>query len=67
MSVPFYGRERELGLEIIKEMKQKIKTLSLPRGYSIRPVLIHVNGVKPEVEEQEFFANIIDFSQLLNN
>ena len=54
-------------MEIIKEMRQKIEALSLPRGYSLRPVLIHVNGVKEEVVEQEFFSNIIDFSQLLES
>jgi uncharacterized protein len=54
-----------IGMEIIKEMRQKLKALSLPRGYSVRPVLIHVNGVKEQVEEQEFFTHIIDFSQLL--
>ncbi len=56
-----------IGMDIIKEMQQKLKALKLPRGYSVYPVLIHVNGVKKEVEEQEFFSHIIDFSQLLNN
>ncbi len=55
----------KIGMEIIKEMQQKLKALSLPRGYSVRLVLIHVNGVKDEVIEQEYFSHIIDFSQLL--
>lgn len=59
-----FHKER-IGLEIIKEMQAKINALSLPRGFSVRTVLIHVNGVKEEVEEQEFFSHIIDFSQLL--
>lgn len=54
-----------IGVEIIQEMRQKMKALGTPRGYSIRPVLIHVNGVTEELEEQEFFSHIIDFSQLL--
>lgn len=54
-----------IGTEIIKEMRQKLQALSLPRGFSVFPVLIHVNGVKAEVEEQDFFSHIIDFSQLL--
>ena len=61
--IKFY-KER-IGLEIIKEMQEKLNALSLPRGFSVRTVLIHVNGVKEEVEEQEFFSHIIDFSQLL--
>ena len=59
-----FHRDR-IGLEIIKEMRQKIKALGFPHGYSVRPVLIHVNGVTEELEEQEFFSHIIDFSQLL--
>ncbi len=59
-----FSKDR-IGLEIIKEMRQKIKALDMPRGYSVRPVLIHTNGVKEEVEEHDFFSHIIDFSQLL--
>jgi uncharacterized protein len=54
-----------IGMDIIQEMQRKLKALKLPRGFSIHPVLIHVNGVKKDVEEQEFFSHIIDFSQLL--
>ncbi len=54
-----------IGIDIIQEMRKKLKALKLPRGYSARLVLIHVNGVKKELEEQEFFSHIIDFSQLL--
>jgi AAA+ ATPase superfamily predicted ATPase len=56
-----------IGMEIVKEMHQKLKALKLPRGYSVHPVLIHVNGVKEEVKEQDFFSHIIDFSQFLEN
>ena len=59
-----FCRDR-IGTEIIKEMRQKIQALELPRGYSVQPVLIHVNGITPELEEQEFFAHIIDFGALL--
>jgi hypothetical protein len=55
----------QIGVEIIKEMQGKLAALKLPRGFSVRTVLIHVNGVKEEVEDQEFFSHIIDFSQLL--
>ena len=61
-----FHRER-IGSSIIKEMRQKIKALRIPHGYSIRPVLIHVNGVAEDVEEEQFFSHIIDFSQLLDN
>ncbi|MDN3504018.1 MAG: ATP-binding protein [Rhabdochlamydiaceae bacterium] len=52
--------------EIIQEVEQKIDRLSIPRGFSIRPVLIHVNGVMPSVIEEGFFSTIVDFSELFN-
>lgn len=45
---------------IIKEMKEKIKKLKVPRCFSTRPVLIHVNGV-----DERYFDKVIDFGQLL--
>jgi len=54
-----------IGIEIIDEMKKKIEHLKLPRHFSYRPVLIHVNGVTEDVVDSGFFANIIDFGQFL--
>lgn len=54
----------EIGPEIIPEMQQKIERLKLPRHFSYRPVLIHVNGVREDVVDSEYFSNIIDFSRL---
>lgn len=50
---------------IIAEMQNKIKAFYYPKGFSCKPVLIHVNGVKDEVVESGFFADIIDFGELL--
>ena len=50
---------------IITEMQNKLSTLSYPKGFSIRPVLIHVNGVNTDVIESGFFAEIVDFGQFL--
>jgi len=49
----------------IHETNNKLNRLVIPRGFSCFPVLIHVNGVSEEVEENGFFAKIIDFSQFL--
>ena len=54
-----------VGTSVISEVKEKMKRISLPRGFSIRPVIFHVNGVHDAVREAEFFSHIIDFSQLL--
>ena len=50
---------------IVEEMEEKRKRLIIPRHFSIRPVLIHVNGVDDSVVDSGYFDKIIDFSQLL--
>ena len=56
---------RELKKSVVTEMAEKIKRFACPRGYSIRPVLIHVNGVSQGVKESELFSHIVDFSDFL--
>lgn len=54
-----------IGKKIIEEMEGKIKRLKVPRHFSIRPILIHVNGVENSVLDEMYFDKVIDFSQLL--
>jgi AAA+ ATPase superfamily predicted ATPase len=56
-----------VGPKIIEEMEEKRKRLKVPRYFSIRPILIHVNGVEDSVLDSQYFDNIIDFSQLLES
>lgn len=58
-------RKTQLGPEIIEELKEKLSALKIPHGFSVKPVLIHVNGVKESVEDRGFFSRIVDFSELL--
>lgn len=55
----------ELKKEIIKEVKTKLALLSIPRGMSFCPVLIHVNGVSDSVIDEGYFTEIIDFGDVL--
>lgn len=55
-----------VGTKVIEEMEEKIKRLKTPKRFSIRPVLIHVNGVEESVLDERYFDKVIDFSQLLN-
>lgn len=58
--------KRKIGKSIVKEMEKKIAALSLKgKKYSIRPVLLHVNGVDASVEKSEYFSKIINFSEFL--
>ena len=54
-------------LNVVEEMKKKIHNLAIPKHFSYRPVLIHVNGVHEDVIESEFFAHIIDFADFLES
>lgn len=44
-----------IGADVIAEVKQKMTRLVKPKNFSIRPVLIHVNGVTDAVSESGFF------------
>ncbi|EKE10109.1 MAG: hypothetical protein ACD_16C00079G0014 [uncultured bacterium] len=52
---------------VIQEVQKKIDNLKRPKGYSCRPVLIHVNGVTNHVIEEEYFASIIDVSRFFSS
>jgi len=51
--------------QVIEEVTEKIKRISLPRGTAVFPVLVHVNGVADRVYEEDYFHSIINFSDLL--
>lgn len=55
----------ELKKDVIKEVKTKILRLSIPRGMSVCPVLIHVNGVSDSIIDEAYFTEVIDFGDVL--
>ncbi len=55
----------QIGVEVIDEVKEKMQAIQLPRGFSCRPILIHVNGVNEHVLDSGFFARAVDFSEFL--
>lgn len=58
--------KHEVGLSVIEEVQKKLDALSIGRGVSCRPVLVHVNGVHADVIDHGYFAEIVDFSELLS-
>ena len=56
-----------VGSSVIDEVQKKIDALKHPKGYSCRPVLIHVNGVTQDVIDSDYFVSIIDFSRHLED
>ncbi|MEM7589172.1 MAG: ATP-binding protein [Myxococcota bacterium] len=61
----FKFRRRELGTEIVDEIKEKIDALKIPRGYAAVPVLFHVGGVAPCVETGGYFYRTVDMADFL--
>ena len=57
--------KKEINTSVIEEVERKKADLLIPKSYSIRKVLIHVNGVSPGVEEEGVFSHIVDFSDFL--
>lgn len=57
--------KNKIGMEVIKELQDKIRYLAAPKHLSIWPVLIHVNGTTEAVQKSGFFSKIIDFGDFL--
>ena len=55
----------ELKPAVIAAVEEKVQRLKLPRHFSVRPVLVHVNGVHRDILDSRFFTQIIDFGDLL--
>jgi len=54
-----------IGSSVIQEIEKKIKALAIPKNFSIRPILIHVNGVTEDLIDQRYFDRVINFSDFL--
>jgi hypothetical protein len=54
-------------LRVVSEVRNKIATMSCGPHQSFIPVLIYVNGIEESVLEEEFFARVINFSQLMTD
>lgn len=55
-----------VNIEVVNDVKMKMKALDKPKGISILPILIHVNGVSDSVVDSQFFYRIIDFNEFLS-
>jgi uncharacterized protein len=54
----------ELSSVVVEEVKKKIEALITPRNLSVRPILVHVNGVADSVEAADYFDKILNFGAL---
>lgn len=57
--------QRPLGTAVIKEVEKKIKALKRPRNFACIPVLIQVGDTAQAVMDKDFFWQIVNFADLL--
>jgi len=52
---------------VIKDVERKIKTLRIPRGYSLRPILIYEGDLTEKTEQdlKRYFSRLIKFAEFL--
>ena len=61
----FKFRKNENNNSVVDEVKEKIKRLSIPRGFGVASVLIHMGDVSESVIESQYFYRILDLSDWL--
>ena len=61
----FKFKRRELGVDVITQVQEKITALKEPRGFASIPVLFHIGGVSQPLATSEYFYRIIDISEFL--
>ncbi len=57
--------QNKVKMDVIKEVESKIKAIKIPKHYSFRKVLIHVNGITADLAAAEYFSHMICFGDLL--
>lgn len=61
----FKFSKNELNSSILNELKDKSKTLSIPRGFGKALALFHIGGISQKVEESPLLYRIVDLRDLL--
>lgn len=58
-------RRNDIGVEIEAEVQDKINRLPIPKGKSVKTVLVYDGTIAPELEEDGFFDFIVPADRLL--
>ena len=61
----FKCRRKEITLEVVDQMKEKIRRLSKPKGFGVAPVLMHLGDVADAVYDSKYFYRVIDIENFL--
>ncbi len=63
----FKFSRNEINSDVIAETQKKIDILSVPRGFSVAPVLLHFGGVSDAVLDARYFYRIVDITSFLGS
>ncbi len=55
----------KIGMSAVHQIDEKLRRIAIPKGWSKRTALIHVNGCTRELQQSGRFDHLIDFSELL--
>ncbi len=56
---------KKIGMEVVREVEEKVRKLERPKNLSVRPVLIYQGSLSEEVVEADFFSKLIEADQFL--
>ncbi len=56
---------KNIGNEVLDEVKEKIEKLKVKKTMSVRPILIHVGELSPAIEDEDYFDQIINLNELM--
>jgi uncharacterized protein len=56
---------QKISADVVGEVTEKISKLSIPKGVSIRPVLIYQGELSRQIAQANFFTHLIPFESLL--
>lgn len=63
----FKCKRRELDMDVVDAMEEKINALKVPKGFATVPVLFHVGGVSSSVATAGYFYRIVDILDFLED
>ncbi len=59
-------RRREIGMEVVDEVAEKVKRLGIGRRVSVRTALVYSGHLSPAVEAEGFFDAVVDAADIMS-
>lgn len=58
--------QNSIGASVIASVEDKIRKLATPRGFAVVPALIHASALSEGIYDADYFINIVDFREFLD-